>query len=103
MSPKGFREIRQLRLPLVLLAVVITLALGVATPALWANGGNRAKDQIPFADARIIIEFNSTDGDAGIQLFLDGEPWKAVRMVSPDGHNLLDLEGNSSLKKQGLT
>jgi hypothetical protein len=103
MFPKEFREIRQLRMSLVLLTVVITLALGAATPALWANGGNRAKDQISFADARVIIEFNSTDEDVGIQLFLDGEPWKTVRMVSPDGRNLLDLEGKSSLKEHGLT
>jgi len=82
------------------LAVVITLALGATAPAC-ANGGN--KDQIPFADARIIIELNSTDADAGIQVFLDGELWETVRMVSPDGRSLLDIEGKRSLKEQGLT
>ncbi len=30
---------------------------------------------IEFSDSRIIIEINATDGDSGIQMFVDGEGW----------------------------
>jgi hypothetical protein len=37
----------------------------------------------PFSRAKIIIEFNSTAnegvGDVGVQVLLDGEPWRRLR------------------------
>jgi hypothetical protein len=51
----------------------------------------------------MIIEFNDTDQDVGIQLFLDGEPWKNLRAFDPDGRKVLDIRGANSLKLQGLT
>ena len=44
-----------------LLAVIVLLT---AAPGAWA---------IQYSETKIIIEVNSTDGDAGIQIFLDGE------------------------------
>jgi hypothetical protein len=62
----------------------------------------RSQDEIPFADARIKIEFNSTAEDVGIQVFLDGEAWKKVRIFSPGG-KIFQVNGNGSLKALGLT
>ena len=59
--------------------------------------------QIPFAKAKIIFEFNSTGQDLGIQVSLDGEPWKNIKVVSPNGRILLEVEGKGTLKKFGLT
>lgn len=57
---------------------------------------------IRFADARILIEFNSTDQDVGIQLFLDGQPWRKVQVTSPDGR-ILEISGTGNLSRLGLT
>lgn len=59
--------------------------------------------QIPFAKAKIIFEFNSTGQDLGIQVSLDGEPWKNIKVVSPNGRILLEVEGKGTLRKFGLT
>ena len=39
--------------------------------------------QLPFADARIFIEFNATADDACIQVFFDAEAWKQVQILNP--------------------
>jgi len=59
--------------------------------------------QIPFSQAKIIFELNSTAQDLGIQVFLDGEPWKSIKVVGPKGRTLLEVEGKGSLKKFGFT
>jgi len=40
----------------------------------------RAKP-IRLADTSIIIETNATDGDAGLQVFLDGEDWREMSVT----------------------
>ena len=60
-------------------------------------------EDIPFGDAKIIIEFNSTDEDIGVQIFLDAEGWKRVSIVAPNGVTIFEAQGLSKLKKQGLT
>jgi hypothetical protein len=78
------------------------VTIGVAAPVLWASNGQQANGTIPFADARIIIEVNSTDGDAGIQVFLDGDPWEKVEVLDPNGSKILDVVGRGSVGQQGL-
>jgi hypothetical protein len=56
-----------------------------------------------FDDVEFFIEVNSTDGDAGVQLFLDGEQWRNLMMFNPDGDKLLDVGAQESLNTQGLT
>ena len=43
----------------------------------------RAKP-LRLADATMIVEVNATDGDAGLQVFLDGEPWNTMRDHGPE-------------------
>jgi hypothetical protein len=86
----------------VVLAAVVALAVGAAAPELWAQDGG-PPEQIPFDDARIIIELNSTDEDAGIQVFLDGEGWRKVQVVSPDGRRIFEVQDKGDLRELGLT
>lgn len=58
---------------------------------------------VPFADAGIIIEVNSTDGDAGIQISLDGEGWTQLSVTDPGGEEILNVEGEGSIGLQGIT
>ena len=63
----------------------------------------RQQSEIPLSTARIIIEFNSSANDVGVQVLLDGEPWQFLRINSPDGRKILDITSSKSLKQQGLT
>lgn len=51
----------------------------------------------------MIIEVNATAGDAGLQAFLDGEPWNSMTISSPDGRTILDVNAKGRLKRFGLT
>jgi hypothetical protein len=83
-----------------LLALLLLLGLTATVPA--STAGARART-IPFADARLKIEVNATDGDAGLQVFLDGEPWRAVSLYHPAGHKLVEITAKGPLKNYGLT
>jgi hypothetical protein len=39
---------------------------------------------MPFADAEVFFEFNTTDNDLGLQVFLDAEGWRQVKISDPD-------------------
>jgi hypothetical protein len=75
---------------------VCVLSLAGVPPECWSQ------DEIAFEDSRIKIEFNSTAEDVGIQVFLDGEAWKKVRILSPDG-KIFQVNGKGTLKGLGLT
>jgi hypothetical protein len=87
---------RHIRILSVFLVAMVALILSAAAPKAWAA-------EIPFSKAKIIIEFNSTGNDVGVQVLLDGEPWKRVKIKSPNGNQLLDIISSGSLRKQGLT
>jgi ABC-type sugar transport system substrate-binding protein len=57
----------------------------MAATILTAAASQSRAAEIPFSRAKIIIEFNSTGNDVGVQVLLDGEPWKRVKIKSPRG------------------
>ena len=80
--------------PVVILLAVVSLIVGAAAAKPTA---------VPFEEAKMIIEVNATDGDAGLQVFLDHEPWSAVQIFRPDGHKIIDIKNKNELKDFGLT
>ncbi len=76
----------------VLLGVVVALLL--TAPELWAG---------PFSKTKIIIEVNATDGDAGIQISLDGTGWKKLEVFDPNGQKIVNVQGTGSVGNQGIT
>ncbi len=82
---------RHLYLWMLLATVAVILTL---TPRAWA---------IKYDETRIIIEVNATDGDAGIQIFLDGEGWAKLEVSDPDGEEILEIEAVGSVGMQGIT
>ena len=62
-----------------------------------------AEKKIPFKDARLKIELNATDKDAGIQLFIDADPWKFIEVYDPKGVRVFRSVTRGSLGKQGGT
>ena len=53
--------------------------------------------------ATLIIEVNGTDGDAGLQFFLDGEPWNSMTISDPNGRLVVDVDARGRLRNWGLT
>ena len=74
--------------------MVIALVAGVAVPAAWAK---------KLEGAEIFIEINDTDGDAGVQIFLDGEGWDAMQVRDPNGNVILNIAAEGSVGQQGVT
>ena len=83
----------------VLGVLVIGLAVGILSLAV----ASRESWAAPFSAARIIFEVNATAGDAGIQVFLDGEPWKNVKIFRPDGVQIFKVQAMGNLEEFGLT
>ena len=54
-----------------------------------------------FEDVRLIIEFNASDEDVGVQFFLDVDSWQSVRIFNPAGKEIFDARSKSSLLTQG--
>ncbi|MCP4205105.1 MAG: hypothetical protein GY769_24615 [bacterium] len=71
----------------------VALIAGMAAPEAWAK---------KLDDTEIRIEINDTDGDAGIQVFLDGEGWDSMQMTGPNGIEFSVLAENS-VGLQGIT
>ena len=84
-----------------LLIPVVALIMGTAVPVVWAEDDDDGP--ITLDEAKIIFETNFTDGDTGIQVFLDGEPWRKIKVKNPKGEMIFDVMGKGSLKNFGLT
>ncbi len=77
---------------------------GLVVPlAALVVGSGAPDDEILFAQTHLIIELNDTAGDVGVQVFLDGDPWRQLRVFNPSGRRILEIRGTGSLELQGLT
>ena len=92
-----------------ILASVAMAALGLATaaPSSWARDAKVGKaaeaTEVPMKDARLKIELNSTDGDAGIQVFVDADPWKWLEIYDPNDRLIFRSTAYGRFAKQGGT
>src|SRR5262245_10190997 len=77
------------------------LLLALVVPALTVAAPRGKKTPTPFEAAKIIIEFNSTDQDAGIQLSLDAEAWKSASVLDPNGRKIFEVTPKGALKPLG--
>jgi Fibronectin type III domain len=82
------------------LPVVVAVMVALVSAATASELGAQAPGS--FAEAEIRIEVNSTDGDAGLQVDLDGEAWNEVTIVGPDGR-ILNVTAKGNLQTLGLT
>jgi hypothetical protein len=88
----------------VFLVTLVALVLGAASPNCWADDDDDDDDvEMPFKDAEFFIEYNSTAGDTGVQVFLDDDNWRKITISDPDDKRLFVVKGKSTLGRQGLT
>lgn len=80
-------------------AIIVLALLLAIIPLGPAAGGNRE----PFNRALLRVEINSTDGDAGLQIDLDHDPWQWISLTRPDGMKILDVQNRGILRTYGLT
>jgi hypothetical protein len=85
-----------------LAAISFLIAIAVAKPNSSSDAQAAAKP-IRLAQSTLIVEVNATDGDAGLQVFLDGEPWRSMTISGPNGQTILEVEGEGRLRNFGLT
>jgi len=84
---------------------ILTLGLPglLAFPAVYLGTAGAGARPVEFSDARLKVEINATDGDAGLQIFLDGDAWNQVQLFDPDGNALLDVNVTGRATDFGLT
>ncbi len=59
--------------------------------------------QIPFDDAEAFFEFNTTDNDLGLQIFLDAEGWRMVKVSDPGKQKIVQIMAEGNLSELGIT
>jgi hypothetical protein len=82
------------------LSLVLGLVAASPSPSTLARAGSKV---IRLDEATMIVEVNATDGDAGLQVFLDGEPWRAMTLSAPNGRRILAVNTRTRLRNHGLT
>jgi hypothetical protein len=86
------------------LRITLAAALLLAAGTIAASTAAAAPPQItPLKDARLKIELNATDGDAGIQLFIDADPWKTISIYDPYGKRIFESTTTGRFGLQGGT
>lgn len=83
-------------------AATATLIVGLSAPRVWA-GQESAKARIPLEEAKIIVELNSSDEDVGVQVFLDGESWRSMKIFDSRGRKIFDVSTKGSVGMLGVT
>jgi hypothetical protein len=95
--------IRNSSLKRFLIIIIITTAF-LSFPRLIAAAQEGANATIPFEAGTLIIEFNSTAQDVGVQLFLDSdEAWKNIKVFDPNGNLIFEVDGRGKLRNLGVT
>ena len=78
----------------------------VSAGAVAASGGGAS---VPSAEAKrqplgleqhdLYLEYNATDGDAGLQLAADAEDWKRFKLLDTKGKPLIDVHASGRLRR----
>jgi hypothetical protein len=77
---------------------------GIVTASSSPGPATRAASRtVRLDEATMIVEVNATDGDAGLQVFLDGEPWRRMTLSAPNGRQILAVNTRTKLRNYGLT
>jgi hypothetical protein len=78
------------------------IAVSLATSLVSIPVANAEKKEAEELDeTRLIIEFNATDEDVGVQFFVDADGWKSLKIFDPAGKEIFDARTKGRLLEQG--
>ena len=77
--------------------VALALPLAFSAQVSWAQ------EDPEFSELRALLEINTTDGDAGFQMLIDGDGWVEVKVDDPNGQKIYTVKGDKSVQEQGLS
>jgi hypothetical protein len=90
------------------IAALAVATIGLATPVLAdahagrsASGSGGAPTIVQLEDARLKFEINATDGDGGIQAFIDAEQWDRMSIYDRGGNRIFTATAEGRMAKQG--
>jgi hypothetical protein len=58
---------------------------------------------VQMKDARLKFEINATDGDGGVQAFIDADSWRSMSIYDPTGRRIFSAVTDGRMAKQGGT
>ena len=74
--------------------------ISMPSPAATPSSGDGRQ---PATSVRLFIEYNATDGDAGVQVSFDGPAWTRVAVVGPTGRTVVETADPSGVSGLDLT
>ncbi|MDJ0976395.1 MAG: fibronectin type III domain-containing protein [Planctomycetota bacterium] len=83
--------------------LIAVFCFGATAIQAGEDDDDECEDEVELDAAAVFIEWNSTDGDYGIQVFWDGEPWTKMKVENAKGKTALKVKTRKNLKAQGLT
>ncbi|MDH4116122.1 MAG: fibronectin type III domain-containing protein [Acidimicrobiia bacterium] len=83
------------------LAVGLTILGGATTASARASGHGR--EAVEMGDSRLKFEINATDGDGGVQAFIDADEWRSVSIYDPGGRRVFTATASGRMAEQGGT
>jgi hypothetical protein len=98
---RRFEMTRILRVVALVLAAVSAIAVAAyGRSAVSGPSAEAAKSKpLRFEQHELYIEYNATDGDAGLQLAADAEDWKRFTLLDTKGKVLIDVRAKGRLRR----
>jgi hypothetical protein len=94
----------------VTLLLVFALGATVTAVALASHHGRAiagtaasGRTEVTVKDARLKFEINATDGDGGVQVFLDADAWRRMSIFDPGGRRIFTTAAEGRMARQGGT
>ncbi|MDX1487374.1 MAG: fibronectin type III domain-containing protein [Acidiferrobacterales bacterium] len=82
----------------------LTLGLtlvAAATASVAGEKRDRQANRVPLKASTMIIEYNASAEDIGVQFFLDSDGWREVEIFDPKGKEIFSAETEGRLTRQG--
>jgi hypothetical protein len=80
---------------------LVAIVLAVSTAVAAQSDKNTERNSVPLTAATMIIEYNASAKDIGVQFFLDSEGWRAIEIFDPEGRQIFGAQTTGRLTRQG--
>lgn len=84
-------------------AAALSHAASPTTATRAADAATHGAKIVRLKDARLKFEINATDGDGGVQVFIDADSWKQLSIFDPLGTEIFTTTTSGRMAKQGGT